>query len=268
MIEQQSTKDLKFIELKALVEKGGERVSASDLRKALALGQITAEQHTLLSEKVEKEQELIKEGLTETSRRLAIQLEESGIDPVTKLSKLISLKPRLEKLINELNLKRTSEEMRENRRPPLGTVIVIAVDLDNLKIWNNYGHDKGNEALKAVADCTKKSIRSENGDLAFRLGDKSDELVVILRIEKDLTAEECRTIFEKFKSNINSGYVEVGVEKLPVTAAAGYVVLKNGESRTPDEILKAADQIQVLDKEPDVKQKRINTAKEKLNRIK
>ena len=267
MLEKQTNLSSKFIELETLVKKGGQKVSSFVLREAHNLGQITLEQYTLLSEAIEREQELIEEGLTETSKRLAAQLEESEIDPITKLSKLVSLKPRLDKLIKELNLKITSEQTRENRRPPLGTVIVIAIDLDNLKIWNTYGHDKGNEALKAVADYTKKSIRSENGDLAFRLGDKSDELVVIMRIEKDLTTEECEKIFENFKSNINSGYVENKGIKLPVTVAAGYVVLKNGESRAPSEILNTADESQVLDKEPGAKLLRINAAKERLSRI-
>ncbi|MDD5401503.1 MAG: GGDEF domain-containing protein [Sulfurimonas sp.] len=50
------------------------------------------------------------------------------------------------------------------------TLAFVIVDIDNFKQYNDtYGHQAGDEALKAVANCLKNSLKRE-GDFAFRLG--------------------------------------------------------------------------------------------------
>jgi diguanylate cyclase (GGDEF)-like protein len=52
------------------------------------------------------------------------------------------------------------------------------IDIDNFKKYNdNYGHQMGDEALKAVAKCIKKQLNREN-DYIFRVG--GEEFAILL----------------------------------------------------------------------------------------
>lgn len=237
----------------------GDSVDSALLKSALADKEITESQYIALANKLFEKYELVEEGLANVGKKLEARVEELGIDPVTKLFKHDLLEQKLSFLVKELNL----EDKR--RHSPLCAVMIMAIDLDNLRIWNIHGHSVGDKALRIVADSLKEATRAN--DCVFRLGDKSDEIVVVMRIEKDLNSDELEKIFKNVQGVANSKYVEVGDEKVPVTVAMGYVVLKPGESRGNKEILNAADVNQTADKEPEVKIQRIMKAKADLKKL-
>ena len=62
--------------------------------------------------------------------------------------------------------------------------------------------------------------------------------------------------------------MKVDGKKMPITAAIGYLVLKPGESREVKQILDAIDETQRYNKNPDIKNKRIEEATQRLKKVK
>jgi len=231
-------------------------VDSTRLNSVLEVKRITQEEYVKLAQKLMKKSEWIEDELVNTGKKLGAQVEELEIDPVTKLSKRNLLEKKLSDLTEELNFESTSEK---KRRFPLCAVMIIAIDVDNLKIWNDtYGHSMGDKALQIIANSLKEVTR--DGDYIFRLGDKADEIIMAVRIEKELKPDELEKRFKNIQNRINSKFIEINNSKLPVTAAAGYVILKPGESRNNEQILHAADVNQLADKAPEVKKQRIEKA--------
>ena len=231
-------------------------VDMARLDSALKIKQITQEEYIELARKLMKRSEWIEEELINTEKKRGAQVEELEIDPVTKLFKRNLLEQKLNDLIKELNFKSNSEK---KRRFPLCAVMIISIDVDNLKIWNDtYGHSVGDKALQTIANSIKEIIR--DGDYIFRLGDKADEIIVTMRIEKDLKPDKLKEIFQNTKHKVSSKFIEINNLKLPVTAAMGYVILKPGESKSSEQILHAADLNQTADKAPEIKKQRIEKA--------
>ena len=183
-------------------------------------------------------------------------------DVVTGLPKHDLLNERLNMLIAELN------HEPKNRLSNLTALLAIAFDLDNLRVWNKYGHPTGDEALAKIAQAIKGSIRKESGDYVCRLGANSDEFFAILRIEKNLSESALDEIFQNIKTQVNSKSVEVKGVELPVTAAMGYTVIREGQMPTAEAVIEAADANQLSDKDQDTKAKRIREATERLVGIK
>jgi len=90
-------------------------------------------------------------------------------DPLTGFYNRAYLKDISQKLLNEA--KREEEK-----------IALIFIDLNNFKSVNDiYGHEKGDEVLKEVANELKKSFRSY--DILVRYG--GDEFIVLLKIPKE-----------------------------------------------------------------------------------
>lgn len=195
---------------------------------------------------------------------LKSQIVKFKTDPVTGLERNHLLNQKLKNLIEELN------HNTEGGESSLFAVMVVALDLDDLRKWNKHGHKVGDKALEIIASSIKRVIK--NKDHAFRRGDKSDEIVVVMRIEKNLDDNTLKeVIFERLQRVVNAGFIEINENgekiKEPVTASADFIVLKPGESRSVDEILAEVDARQVADKEnPQRKENRINKARELLNK--
>jgi diguanylate cyclase (GGDEF)-like protein len=241
----------------------GDSIDSSRLANALESNLITEKQHSILTSRLLKRSELMVEGLASGGRMLGAQVEDLGIDPVTKLHRRNFLVEKLGDTIKRLKRQTSSESSEKRRQSVLCCAMVVAIDLDNLKEWNKIGHPEGDKALLTLANSIKRVIRDT--DYAFRMNDKSDEIIVLLRFGKELDENQLIGKFEEIKKAINSEYIEIKGEKLPVTAAAGYVVLKAGESRDIDQVIKATDESQKADKQEEIKARRIEDAKKRLN---
>ena len=111
---------------------------------------------------------------------------------------------------------------------------IILSDVDNFKSINDtYGHDKGDEVLKGVAQIIKNNVRKE--DLAARYG--GEEFVVVL---VDTGVEEARLFAERIREIVKSHtYDWMGRGATISVGVATYPKVKTG---TYEELIQAADQ--------------------------
>ncbi len=122
------------------------------------------------------------------------------------------------------------KRLAEARRHKLDLSVMV-VDIDHFKkINDNYGHEKGDLVLKAVATLLKARCREE--DFAIRLG--GEEFLILLyqcSLEgaKD-KAESLRLALEKLKP-----------ESIDVTASFGITSLEKGSFKDFSELFNAAD---------------------------
>ncbi|MBI5139124.1 diguanylate cyclase [Candidatus Nomurabacteria bacterium] len=238
----------------------GDEVGFDDLEKALKDGLITRIEYENLEKRLKLQMESIKAGLTSAGIKMREDISRLENDAVTGLLKHEALNQRLEHLLSELN----HPNKLERREPHLHAIMVFFMDLDNLKGWNNFSREAGDKALKTLVQSVQNV--SHDGGAMFRRGDQSDEIIFILRIEREVSDDVLeKDVLNRVKSAANSGFVEVDGQKLPVTAAVGSLIIRPGDTRNASEILRDADKKQDEDKKtPGVKEARIKAAKARL----
>jgi diguanylate cyclase (GGDEF)-like protein/PAS domain S-box-containing protein len=115
---------------------------------------------------------------------------------------------------------------------------VILCDIDFFKQYNDhYGHQKGDECLKKVAECLSANVHRP-GDLVARYG--GEEFVVLL---PDTTVDGCRIIAEKMRVSIENLAIEHNKSTVSSTLTMSFGVaafVPDGEF-DPDRILIPAD---------------------------
>ncbi len=115
-----------------------------------------------------------------------------------------------------------------------GGVAVLFLDLDRFKLINDsYGHDVGDELLRAVARRLTEGLRGE--DTVARLG--GDEFVVLLEGLPDVNA--VATVAAKLAERL-SAPLEIGGRALPLAASIG-IALHPRDGRDAQTLLKNAD---------------------------
>ncbi|MCK5837039.1 MAG: diguanylate cyclase, partial [Desulfobacula sp.] len=132
---------------------------------------------------------------------------------------------------------RVSTEFKLSQRSekPLS---VIMCDVDNFKAYNDtYGHGKGDQCLKKVAQTLQSSLKRP-GDFCARYG--GEEFVVLL---PNTDLDGALNIAEKIRSNIEK--MEISHEKsLPakvVTLSLGVTTSKKDNFFSQEELVKQAD---------------------------
>lgn len=94
--------------------------------------------------------------------------------------------------------------------------LILSIDIDNFKFFNErHGHQLGDDALRAVAETLRASLR--NGDMAARVG--GDEFVVILR---DVAPCDCARVLAR----VTAAWDNLGIDldkivHLPVMLSIG-----------------------------------------------
>jgi two-component system cell cycle response regulator len=158
--------------------------------------------------------------LRETYRQ---SLELAATDPLTGLNNRRYLANHLGRQITR---------SKETRKP----CSVLMIDVDHFKRINDtYGHQAGDEVLKALAERLRFNIRGI--DLACRYG--GEEFVIVMPEADMQTAER---VAERLRESIAERQFELGAVRvsLTVTASIGVASLETGDSRS-DEILVRAD---------------------------
>jgi diguanylate cyclase (GGDEF)-like protein len=131
-----------------------------------------------------------------------------------------------------LNLRLEQEWARCSRH---GTSLtVLLADVDNFKSVNDtYGHDKGDEVLKAIAKTFRGSLRKE--DLISRYG--GEEFVAVLA---DTGVDEAMRLVERFRE-LTARHVYEWMGR-PVTLSVGVATYPDVKATDIHDLVKAADQ--------------------------
>ena len=131
----------------------------------------------------------------------------------------LSMTDSLTHLYNRRHFYRKLKEEMARAQRQQHQVALLVVDLDNLKDYNDrYGHLRGDEALRGVAQAITASIR-QDVDAGYRYG--GDEFAVILPYsgQEDalVVAERIRKTFEDFSfpdTSLSIGMAELGVGEM------------------------------------------------------
>lgn len=138
-------------------------------------------------------------------------------------------------ILNRRGFYTAAEELMKNGRKAGKRILVIYVDMNNLKIINDrYGHEEGDFSLKLIGEIISNAMQDKG--IAGRIG--GDEFACILEYGE---ADEGETIlsdiygrFEAFNADSPKPY--------NVTVSAGAYVLKSSENLTLKEALTQADE--------------------------
>ncbi|MDD5372715.1 MAG: GGDEF domain-containing protein [Sulfurimonas sp.] len=119
------------------------------------------------------------------------------------------------------------------------TLAFIIVDIDHFKQYNDtYGHQAGDETLKAVANCLKNSLRRE-GDFAFRLG--GEEFGVLCTGLDDSQAFDFADAIRKKVEEEKIEHKKSTAGKY-VTISMGLIVIKPGLVNSVNDVYRYADE--------------------------
>ena len=139
-------------------------------------------------------------------------------------------------IYNRRGLEKAFKRLHNYRlaNPPVGFSILL-MDLDKFKSINDrFGHDVGDLALKALADQTRKMIRSK--DVFGRFG--GEEFLVLL---PETTSEEARILAERIRKGIASAAIELPGQGEAISVTVSIGCATSDGSSDVDPVLKAAD---------------------------
>jgi diguanylate cyclase (GGDEF)-like protein len=125
-----------------------------------------------------------------------------------------------------------------NRARRAGESVAFAMmDIDYFKLYNDhYGHQKGDSALKAVADSIKSNLKRA-GDYAFRLG--GEEFAVLVT---GIGEESARLFYERIRESVEK--LSLPHEKNPagvMTISIGVSYVARIGEQSLDQMVKCAD---------------------------
>ncbi|MGD9774017.1 bifunctional diguanylate cyclase/phosphodiesterase [Diaphorobacter sp.] len=116
---------------------------------------------------------------------------------------------------------------------------LMFIDLDNFKLVNDsMGHDRGDLLLQEMGRRLVATVRQ--GDTVARLG--GDEFVVVLEDlnpEDTVAARQAETVAEKMLQSLASALM-LDDQEIQISCSIG-VVLFNGDSTRPEDLMKHAD---------------------------
>ncbi len=116
---------------------------------------------------------------------------------------------------------------------------LIMLDVDHFKKYNdNYGHLAGDRCLEMVANTLRDTVK-RSADVVARYG--GEEFVVILPETDEYGAKHIGEIIRKEIENLEIPH-RASVTKEFVTVSVGIVTVNPANLRSPDQVLKLADE--------------------------
>lgn len=138
---------------------------------------------------------------------------------------------QLTDLYNRHYLEEEMQRLNTKRQHPIS---IIIADVNNLKIVNDtYGHQKGDQLLKNIAQIIKNSCREE--EIIARIG--GDEFIILLPQTSKNMAQD---VVERIRKNLNETNF---IDNIKLSAALGLSVKKKKEEKFDDIIKQAEDRM-------------------------
>jgi diguanylate cyclase (GGDEF)-like protein len=115
-----------------------------------------------------------------------------------------------------------SEALHANAQRGHFRIALGMIDVDHFKRVNDtFGHLVGDEALKAIANALRKTLRSS--DIVGRYGGEEFFCVVVLKQEDD-----AKLVFDRVRSAIERIEFHVETQRVPLTASVGFTTDLDG----------------------------------------
>jgi diguanylate cyclase (GGDEF)-like protein len=146
------------------------------------------------------------------TKRLMETLKESSLrDPMTSLNNRRFLEEYVDTLVSNVQRRQTR-------------VAILMLDLDFFKMVNDtYGHDAGDNVIKALAKVLRQSVRAS--DLVIRYG--GEEFLALLL---DTSPEAADLVAEKIRAAVEAMEVQAGTTILKKTISIGVSDFPNDSS--------------------------------------
>lgn len=137
-------------------------------------------------------------------------------------------------LLNRRGFEYSSSELYERSKKEGQTVVIISIDMDNLKIVNDtFGHAQGDVALQEIARAMEYA--ANEGDACARTG--GDEFTVV---GIDYDEEKAKRFVDRFQSHLEHFNEESGLPYL-VGASYGYYIVPGDHAIALDAAIVKSD---------------------------